>query len=320
MMVLFAASSVFAQEALHEEDAKNSETRYYVVNDREDIDEDFTILSVEEIDPSTVEVLAEVKHKKGWFSTSEDFTDRFLPPQDLIDQGYRVVKREMVSWDGSGGVWWEELNTLGYTCVVHLSKKWLASMEVVYKARFIMAIDYTLPEAPYKPILVSPVSGRIEITQEERVSFQWDGEGTSYRLILVDRESGAPVFKRSMTGHEQKIKTEVFKHRNDYAWGVAQADDHLIFSPYEMKPFRSDYKYEYHEQTCQTCNGHGYHWADVRCTACGGSGQLPAGNGQYKPCGHCNGHGTTHEYIRCQTCYGDGTVTFEIKRLFLVFD
>lgn len=321
MMVLFAASNVFAYEgALQEEPTKNSEALFRVVNEREDIDKDFTILSVDEVAADTVEVIVEVKHKKGWFSTSEDFNDRFVPPQDLIDQGYRVVKRETVSWEGSGGVRWEEMNSMGYSCVVHLSKKWLAGMEVTYKAKFVLCTGYNLPAAPYKPILVSPVDGRIEITDEDKIAFEWDGEGTSYRFIVVDRKTGAPVFKRAEFGKGQAVKTETFKDRNPYAWGVAQADDHLIFSQYEMKPFRSDYKYEYHEVTCQTCNGHGHYWKDVQCTACHGAGNVPDGNGGHKPCPFCRGQGYTHEYVRCDTCHGDGTVTYEIKRKFLVFD
>ncbi len=320
MMVLFAATAVTADEVvLQEEQAANSEAMFRVVNVREDIDEDFQVIDTESLGADMVAVTAQVTHKKGWFSSSQDFNDRFTAPSDLLDEGYLLVRREIVSIEGKGGIRWEEKSPNGYTCVLHLSKKWMATVEVTCTVKFIMAKGYELPEALYKPVLVSPVSGRIELSEENNVEFRWDGEGDAYRFIIIDKKTGKTVYKRQEFGKGQGIEEDLFKDRRDYAWGVSQADSHLIFSRYNMKEFQSDYKIEQHEVSCQTCNGHGHYWKNVQCTACGGSGHIPDGNGGYRPCSFCRGNGYVNKYVRCDTCHGDGTVIYEFKRRFLIF-
>jgi len=292
---------------------------YYVISLKDEPDKEFEIKSIDKPDSNTVIITASVTHKKGILSGSQAYQDKFIPPAELIDEGYKLVKREIASFEGKGAIYWEDLQINGYACVVYLIKKWYSSASVTYTAKFYMYKDYELPAPPAAPALIKPIYGKQEFSMYGTTVFEWDACCENSRFVIIDKDTGKYVFKRQTLGKYMGVPNVVFKTMGNYKWGVSVATNNLKFSEYTFKDFRTTYEIETQNQVCPTCNGMGHVWQTVRCRVCAGSGQVPDGNGGYKPCARCRGTGTVSEYRICNNCHGTGRITVYIKRYFLIF-
>ena len=210
------------------------ESCFWVVDTKADVCSDFQVLQVEDNDDATCTVTAQVFQLDGLFSSSGDSTYRFRVPEELLESGYRLVKRQVISATDGTCLRWEELNPLGYISVLHLTSETPDSSVAVCTVNFTLAKECTIPEPLPSPALIEPASERIELARGGNLVFRWDGEGTACRFVIVDEQSGRCLFKRQVFGTSLSIDSSVFSSRcaGIFSWSVSQADDHLVFSPY----------------------------------------------------------------------------------------
>ena len=215
-------------------------SRFWVVDTKADVSSDYRVLQVENNGDGTCAVTAQVHRPDSPLASAGDHTYRFTLPEDLRDAGYRLVKRQVDSVTDGASIRWEELNPIGYVSVVHLTGKPPDPTGAVCMVRFILTKERSVPEPLQPPVLLEPVSDHLELARRESLVFKWDGEGSVYRFVVVDTESGRCLFKRQVSGTSLAVQSGVFGHRPNgtYSWSVSQADDNLVFSPYSMGSFK----------------------------------------------------------------------------------
>lgn len=210
-----------------------------VVDTKADVSSDFQVLEVENPGAATCTVTAHVPQLDGPFSSAGEYTYRFTLPEELLDDGYRLVRRQVVSVTEGADIRWEELNPMGYSCVVHLPLNVPDTARPLCMVHFILTKERTVSEPLPPPILLEPVSRHVELAGSGTLVFTWDGEGSAYRFVIVDTQSGRCLFKRQVSGTSLTVDSDVFGHRRTgtCSWSVSQADDHLVFSPFSMDSF-----------------------------------------------------------------------------------
>ena len=303
--------------------------------------EPFTTVSIDKPDhpgsPATATVLAawtpgsaaRTPGPAGFYSPRRRMSPRrrsvtFTPPRELVDEGYRLVKRDVAHLGAGCLVEWEELSPAGYTCLVSFprvqpspvpSEKAQAAGAVTgasantltdisaYAVRLVMARGYALPGPPDAPVPAGPRAGRLEISGGGKINFQWTGGGGVFRFLIVDTETGECVFKRQTAGQEFALDPGCLRDGSTYWWGVAQADNHLIFSRYTQSRFTFRCSAgDKHSSCCVSADG--YRFNDIPCRLCRGTGAIPGSRDSDTGCPRCRGEGHITEYERSPDALG----------------
>ncbi|PLX16252.1 MAG: hypothetical protein C0601_10590 [Candidatus Muiribacterium halophilum] len=274
------------------------------VNDERGTHKNLSITNIEELSDGIVRIDCYAKHKKGIFTTSEDFEEAISIPQDLIAQNYKLFKREK-DFSGDGSMINEYMDEMGYSCKMHLSKKWLGSSTIELRlslyARNDGQVNTTLPV----PEILFPLTDKVSIDNPSaKVQIKWEGEGEIFKVDILDKTNGKYIVDRTYYGKAINLDYESLKDGRDYMLTVAQADDSLFFS----EPAVLDFTVEWGFAVCPYCYGHG----ENQCIHCHGQGTWTStatdADGHVQvithTCSWC--HGTGHQ--TCNYCNGYGWV------------
>ncbi|MFW5782153.1 MAG: zinc finger-like domain-containing protein [Candidatus Muiribacteriaceae bacterium] len=266
--------------------------------------EPLSIKEISTLSDGTVRIDCYSKHKKGIFTSSEDFEESITLPEDLRAKNYRLFRRE-VDFSGKGSLINEYMDEFGYSCKMHLSKVWLGSSTIELRLTLFARNDGQNPSTLDAPQIVFPMTDKVSLDiPSSKASLEWKGEGSIYKVSLLDKTNGNYVVDRTYYSKKVTFDYESLKDGRDYLLTVSQADDSLVFSD----PAVSEFTVIWGFAICPNCHGHG----EVTCIHCHGQGQwtstVTGADGQtsvvHHTCHWCHGSGKDE----CSYCYGKGWV------------
>ncbi|MDD5090832.1 MAG: hypothetical protein PHQ23_07920 [Candidatus Wallbacteria bacterium] len=262
-------------------------------------DKPLAITGIDHIDEQNVLLHAYMERTKGNSYSVKPWTDTISLPPDLIEQGFRLIRRDIISKEGTFWMLDEDMEGFGYTCVLVMTlPESLGGKPVKIKMDFLASKTPDETEKLPQPQITSPVNnGVVKFrTPDYYPVFSYTGTGTVYRMLMNGHNGDEVIHRVLYAPSTRELSYKSTVDGCSYEVLVQQADNTLRWS----EPARVSFKIVWGFRECTWCNGEG----KVRCDRCYGSGQIyqygtPSG---YVKCETCNGTGK----VECRWCWGQG--------------